>query len=168
MRLGVGNPYVQQSTLDDPPLAPDRLMFVTHAVVHIGRATNPDWNDVERTALHFPAPAIPSTLAASKLVSLERPPPKPAAVWNVGAGESGYAAALAKWQNEAPARLAAAEATVRDDQGYLEEWRAGIIAHAPAVAALNAAAKALCRAVINGSVTPYFRDVAGGAVQQMQ
>ncbi|PAL19672.1 hypothetical protein [Sphingopyxis sp. GW247-27LB] len=178
IQLGVGLPYVFQATLDDPPLAPERLMFVTHAIAHVGAITEADWGAAERTALHFPEPPIPSTMTVDKLLTLRHAPQKPPAVslsgtsgWNhrsALAEQSDYAAEIAKWEQDAPERRAEAERAVADDEKYYADWVAGIAAHSAAALALRRAAKALCRAVVDERVTPYARPVNGGDTVEME
>lgn len=178
MQLGVGSPYVVQSTLDDPPIVEERLMFVTHAIAYVGSITDPDWANYERTALHFPQPAIPSTMTVGKLLARHRAPQKPppmslsgASNWNrrsMQAEEQRYATDLAKWKEEAPKRKAEAEQAVAADENYYAEWVAGIAAHSSAVLALHRAAKTLCRAIVNHRVTPYARPIHGGEMAEMK
>lgn len=49
--MGGGSFYLDQAALDNPPSAPSEYMFIVPAIVHVGRAMLPHWNEAERASL---------------------------------------------------------------------------------------------------------------------
>ena len=170
----LGLPYVDQATLERPPLAPASVIFVTSAIAHVGRVTDPEWNGAERSALYYPSPAVASTMTVAQILAKHSPPrrqvPMSLASANPGPpleNAAAFAKRLERWEADAPKRLRDAEKQVEDASNYYEAWKAGIEDHRKAVDALHDAARKLCAAVINGQVTPYYRPHGGGDVQKM-
>ena len=62
--------YMDQGALTAPPAAPSKYMFITHAVVHVGRAHVADWNDAESAALAGDSPQAPAVAAITKASGL--------------------------------------------------------------------------------------------------
>lgn len=62
--------YMDQAALTDPPAAPSKYMFITHAVVHVGRVRIADWNDAETVAMAGDSPQAPAVAAITKASAL--------------------------------------------------------------------------------------------------
>lgn len=62
--------YMDQAALTDPPAAPSKYMFITHAVVHVGRVRIADWNDAETVAMAGDPPQEPAVAAIIKASAL--------------------------------------------------------------------------------------------------
>jgi hypothetical protein len=151
--IGVGQPYIKQTLLDDPPLAADDYTFITQAVVQIGKATDKQWAEPERTTLYYPEPVPVAVDRSPQLLALDVDTPHPSGVMRV---------ITESMRAEAQVKRARLLDLIEEEQAYYQVWCAGVEANRGGIEALNSAYRHLAKAVLNGAFTLHLQPVGGG------